>query len=43
MSDQLRYRPMFYTGIGLFVSSIITGAVLASQDDEARITVIPVR
>jgi hypothetical protein len=43
IGDQLRYRPMFYTGIGLFVSSIITGAVLASQDDEARITVIPVR
>jgi hypothetical protein len=33
---------MFYTGISLFVGSIITGAVLASQDDEARVTVFPV-
>jgi hypothetical protein len=40
--DQIRYRPMFYTGVGLFVSSIITGAVLASQDDEAHVTVYPV-
>ena len=40
--DQIRYRPMFYTGVGLFVSSIITGAVLASQDDEAHVNVYPV-
>ena len=40
--DQIRYRPMFYTGVGLFVSSIISGAVLAAQDDEASVTVYPV-
>ncbi|MGB8328976.1 MAG: hypothetical protein WCE62_02525 [Polyangiales bacterium] len=40
--NQIRYQPMFYTGVGLFVSSIITGAVLASQDDEAQVTVYPV-
>jgi len=40
--DQIRYRPMFYTGVGLFVSSIITGAVLAAQNDEASVTVYPV-
>jgi hypothetical protein len=40
--DQIRYRPMFYTGVGLFVGSIITGAVLASQDDEAHVNVYPV-
>ena len=40
--DQIRYRPMFYTGVGMFVGSIITGAVLASQDDEAHISVYPV-
>jgi len=40
--DQLRYRPMFYTGVGMFVGSIITGAVLASQNDEASVEVHPV-
>jgi hypothetical protein len=40
--DQLRYGGMFYTGVGLFVSSIITGAVLAAQNDEASVTVYPV-
>jgi hypothetical protein len=40
--DQIRYAPMFYTGVGLFVSSIITGAVLAAQNDEASVTVYPV-
>jgi len=40
--DQIRYRPMFYTGVGLLVGSIITGAVLASQDDEAHVNVYPV-
>jgi hypothetical protein len=39
--DQIRYPPMFYTGVGLFVGSIITGAVLASQDDEAHVNVYP--
>ena len=39
--DQIRYRPMFYTGVGLFVSSIITGSVLASQNDEAHVNVYP--
>lgn len=39
--QQIRYRPMFYTGVGLFVSSIITGSVLASQDDEATVNVYP--
>jgi hypothetical protein len=42
VGDQIRYRPMFYTGVGLFVGSIITGAVLASQDDEAHVNVYPV-
>jgi len=32
---------MFYTGISLFVGSIITGAVLTSQKDEAHVTVYP--
>lgn len=39
--DQIRYPPMFYTGVGLFIASIITGAVLAAQDDEAHINVYP--
>jgi hypothetical protein len=39
--QQIRYRPMFYTGVGLFVSSIITGSVLASRDDEAHVNVYP--
>jgi hypothetical protein len=41
--SQIRYPPMFYTGVGLFVSSIIAGAVLASQDDEAHVNVYPVQ
>ncbi len=41
--DQIRYGPMFYTGVGLFVSSIITGAVLAAQSDEANVNVYPVK
>ena len=41
--DQIRNRPVFYTGVGLFVSSIIAGSVLASQDDEAYINVYPVK
>ena len=40
--DQIRYGGMFYTGVGLFISSIITGAVLAAQRDEASVTVYPV-
>ncbi|MGB5266033.1 MAG: hypothetical protein WBN30_05575 [Polyangiales bacterium] len=40
--DQIRYGGMLYTGVGLFVSSIITGAVLAAQGDEASVTVYPV-
>jgi hypothetical protein len=39
--QQIRYPAMFYTGVGVFVSSIITGAVLASQDDEAYANVYP--
>lgn len=39
--DQLRYPAMFYTGLGVFLSSIIAGAVLAAQDDEAYIDVYP--
>jgi hypothetical protein len=39
--DQIRYRPMMYTGVGLFVGSIIAGSVLASQNDEAQVTVYP--
>ncbi len=41
--QQLRYPGMFYTGVGLFISSIITGAVLAAQDDEAYANVYPVK
>lgn len=41
--DQIRYRPMFFTGVGLFVSSIITGGVLAAQGDEASVTAYPVK
>lgn len=41
--QQIRYPAMFYTGVGLFVSSIITGSVLASQDDEASISVYPAK
>jgi len=40
--QQIRYPSMFYTGVGLFVGSIITGSVLASQDDEANVNVYPV-
>jgi len=39
--QQIRYKPMFYTGVGLFISSIITGSVLASQDDEVGVNVYP--
>lgn len=42
IGQQIRYPPMFYTGVGLFISSIITGSVLASQDDEAQLNVYPV-
>jgi hypothetical protein len=41
--QQLRYPPMFYSGVGLFLGSIITGAVLAAQDDEARVNVYPTK
>jgi len=37
INDQIRCRPMFYTGVGLFV-----GSVMASQDDEAHVDVHPV-
>ena len=43
VGQQIRYPPMFYTGVGLFLSSIITGSVLASQDDEAYVDVYPVQ
>ena len=41
VGQQIRYPPMFYTGVGLFLSSIITGSVLASQDDKASVHVYP--
>lgn len=41
--DQIRFPPMFYTGVGLFVSSIIAGGVLAAQDDKAYLKVYPAR
>ena len=41
--QQIRYPPVFYTGVGLFLSSIITGAVLAARDDEAHVNVYPVK
>ena len=40
--QSIRFPAMFYTGVGLFLSSIITGAVLAAQDDEAYVNVYPV-
>ena len=40
--QQIRYPAMFYSGVGLFISSIITGSVLAAQDDEASVNVYPV-
>lgn len=40
--QQIRYPPMFYTGVGLFVGSVISGAVLAAQNDEAYVNVYPV-
>jgi len=40
--NQIRNPGVFYTGVGLFVGSIITGSVLSSQDDEAHINVYPV-
>ena len=39
--DQIRYEPMFYTGVGLLISSIIAGGVLAAQQDEAQVDVYP--
>lgn len=39
--QSIRYPGMFYTGVGLFVSSIITGSILAAQDDEAHADVYP--
>jgi hypothetical protein len=39
--QSIRFPGMFYTGVGLFVSSIITGSVLAAQDDEAYVNVYP--
>jgi len=41
--NQIRNPGVFYTGVGLFAGSIITGAVLAAQDDEAYINVYPTR
>ena len=41
--QQIRYTGMFYTGLGLFLASIITGSVLASQDDEAYVNVYPTK
>jgi hypothetical protein len=40
--NQIRNSGVFYTGVGLFVSSIVIGAVLASQNDEAYVNVYPV-
>ena len=39
--SQIRNRGVFYSGVGIFVGSIITGSVLASRDDEAYIDVRP--
>jgi hypothetical protein len=39
--NQIRTPGVFYTGVGLFAGSIITGAVLAAQDDEAYVKVYP--
>ncbi|MBW2552413.1 MAG: hypothetical protein JRE73_17000 [Deltaproteobacteria bacterium] len=39
--NQIRNPGVFYTGVGIFVGSIITGAVLASQNDEAHVNVYP--
>jgi hypothetical protein len=42
-SQSLRYPPMFYTGVGLFLGSIIAGSVLAAQDDEAYANISPAK
>ncbi len=39
--DEIRNPGVFYTGVGLFAGSIIAGAVLAAQRDEASIRVYP--
>ncbi|MFZ1863879.1 MAG: hypothetical protein WAU39_06630 [Polyangiales bacterium] len=41
--EQIRYPAMFYTGVGVLVSSIIAGGVLAAQNDEAHVNVYPAR
>ena len=43
VGQQLRYPAMFYTGLGVFLGSIISGSVLAAQDDEAHLNVFPAR
>ncbi|MEM9729827.1 MAG: hypothetical protein AAF997_14675 [Myxococcota bacterium] len=40
--SQIRNPGVFYSGVGIFLSSIIAGSVLASQNDEAYVNVYPV-
>lgn len=39
--QQIRFPGMFYSGVGLFISSIIAGSVLAAQDDHAYVNIYP--
>lgn len=39
--NQIRNPGVFYSGVGIFLSSIIAGAVLAAQNDEAYVNVFP--
>lgn len=41
VDDQIRSPGAFYTGVGLFAGSIIAGAALAAQRDEASLRVYP--
>lgn len=40
--NQIRNPGVFYSGVGIFLSSIIAGSVLAAQNDEAYVNVFPV-
>lgn len=42
-TDQIRNRAVFFSGVGLFSASIVAGAALAAQRDEASVIVYPQR
>ncbi|MEM7437809.1 MAG: hypothetical protein AAF436_21845 [Myxococcota bacterium] len=41
VGNQIRNPGVFYSGVGIFLSSIIAGSVLGSRNDEAYINVYP--